>query len=226
MDKELDLYYQTTLTKKYKPQKWIGYLFQENAGFEEMYNRINALNPNLVIDAGCGRNKHKNHIKNLIGFDASPYPEVDLHCAILDAPFDPNSADAVLALGSVQYISRAYVVENMKQIISWVKPGGLIEMRVMLDDDKSKEYNKVYDREALRFPWDNALIEEITNDQCLEFVTLPWSYSATAPEEGLEKEIQLMTGYMPPERMERRKEKFRAMQELSRLAWTWRKSNE
>ena len=165
----VDQYYNSGLPKKYNPDEWWGDSYQENAGFEEMYARINALNPTLVIDAGCGRNNHKAHIKNLIGFDASPFTEVDIHCPILEAPFETETADAVLALGSVQYISREYILANMEKIISWVKPGGLIEIRVKFNNTFSQEYHKVYDKDVVRYLWDDELRNEITKKYNLEY---------------------------------------------------------
>jgi SAM-dependent methyltransferase len=230
MDKELDLYYQTTLPSRYGPTTWKGNHFQENAGIEEMYARVNALDPTLVIDAGCGKNKHKPFIKNLIGFDASPYLGVDMNCAILDAPFEPASADAVLCLGSIQYINEEYILANIDKVISWVKPGGLIEMRVMLNDAFSQEYHKVYDKDAVRHPWDDQLRNKITEKYNLEYVVEPWTYNATASIELLERKYRKFqrkrvdTGRKDQEWLESVKLKDSLMQQLKRQCWTWRKS--
>ena len=206
-----DQYYNSILPNKYNPDTWWGDEYQENAGFEEMYNRINALNPNLVIDAGCGRNKHKNHIKNLIGFDASPYPEVDLHCAILDAPFDPNSADAVLALGSVQFISKEYIIENVERIVSWVKPGGLIEIRILLQDKVAKNYIEEYDKKGVKVSWDTELKNYVSKKYNLSYFIKPWIYNGTASIDVIEK-ISL------------NKKRAIAKQNLKRECWTWIKN--
>lgn len=232
MDKKLDLYYQTTLPQRYNPKQWNGNTFQERSGIEEMYDRINALKPSLVIDAGCGKNQHKYFIKNLIGFDASPYPNVDMHCAIQDAPFEPNCADAVLALGSVQYISRDYVLKNIEKIISWVKPGGLIEMRVVFNDDFSRAYHQIYDKDAVRFFWDDELREEITSTYNLQYEVEPWIYKATAPAGVLEKKYKkftkrkIETGLKTEEDLAKIQYKDSLMQNLKRQCWTWRKQYE
>ena len=199
------------MPRRYNPETWWGDEFQENAGLEEIYARINALNPNLVIDAGCGRNKHKAHIKNLIGIDASPFPEVDIHCAILDAPFEPNSADAVLALGSVQFISREYIIENMQKIISWVRPGGLIEMRVLLQNDIAKDYIKKYDKRRVKISWDPELQDYLSTQHNLSYLVTPWVYEATAPMDVIEKNSQ-------------REGRAMAKRELKRECWTWIKN--
>jgi trans-aconitate methyltransferase len=205
-----DPYYATHLPRRYNPKKWDGDSFQENARLEDIYERVNALNPTLVIDAGCGRNNHKSHIKNLVGFDASPFPEVDHCCPISEAPFAPQSADAVLCLGSVQFISRDYIKENMDRIVSWVKPGGLIEMRVMMVDEFTKEYWATFDPRTVKVPWDKELRDEITAKHNLEYAVDPWVYRAELLPDGIIRRSK------SPERLEKR-------QQLERECWTWRK---
>lgn len=207
-----DPYYDTILVKRYNPKKWNGDAFQENAGLEELYERINSLNPNLVIDAGCGRNAHKKHIKNLVGFDASPFPEIDYHCPILEAPFEKECADAVLCLGSVQFISRDYIIENMDRVISWVKPGGLIEMRVMVADEDAKRFWKEYDPKGVKYPWDAELREEIAKKHNLEYLIEPWTYQSTANEEELKKRNRSLD-----------EERIQLRASQKRECWTWRK---
>lgn len=206
----MDLYYTSILTGRYDPGKWWGDAYQENSGLEEMYDRINALNPTLVIDAGCGRNRHKPYIQNLIGFDASPFPEADIHCAISEAPFETNSADAVLVLGSVQFISRDYIISNMEKIISWVKFDGLIEMRTLLQNEQARNYIKKYDTRGVKVPWDNELRDYLSQIYNLEYVIEPWIYAATAPLEVIEKKAEI-------------EEQAMAKRELKRECWTWRK---
>lgn len=207
----IDPYYDSILTKRYNPETWWGDEFQENAGLEEMYTRINALNPTLVIDAGCGRNKHKSYIKNLIGFDASPFPEVDINCPILEAKFNPASADAVLCLGSVQFISREYIIENMDRIISWVRPGGLIEMRVMVTDENAKNFIEMYDPQSVKYPWDVALRNDLSVRHNLDYVVNPWTYQATAPIDTVKKKAGNIESAM-------------LKRQLKRECWTWIKN--
>jgi hypothetical protein len=214
-----DIYYSSILVRRYNPKKWKGDAYQKNAKLDELYDRINSLNPSLVIDAGCGRNSHKSQIKNLIGFDASPFPEVDICCPISEAPFEPESADAVLCLGSVQFIGRNYIIENMDKIISWVKPGGLIEMRVMLADSIAIDFWKYDDPNGVKFPWDESLRAEIANKHKLEYMVAPWVYHGDLDDEKLEaiKETRKQSGYRINE------EKIRLRAKQSRECWTWRK---
>lgn len=121
------------LKRKFDPTYWTGYKsfkYYNHTGANLVWE-VNSLDPDLVIDAGCGFNRYKGHIKNLIGFDQEPFPYADLICKIEDAPFRPESADVVMALGSVQFGDITLVEHQMNKIVSWVKPGGYIIMRTM-----------------------------------------------------------------------------------------------
>lgn len=170
-----DLYHDRPEIKEtFNPEYWSGYKGQREAGLDEIYDRVNALDPDLVIDAGCGRNQHKEHIKNLVGFDPSPFPNVDFVSTILEAEFDSESADAVLALGSVQFISEEYIIENMKKIVSWVKPGGLIEMRGRVGPPGEKVHKHWYN-------FDDDLQEKVMKLLDLEYLVEPTLYPSDMP---------------------------------------------
>lgn len=207
----MDPYYNTIMPKRYNPNRWHGDDFQINAKLDQLYERVNALDPKLVIDVGCGRNKHKGHIKNLIGFDASPFPEADLHCPILEAEFEPESADAILVLGSVQFISREYIIENIDRAISWVRPGGLIEMRVMVFDDQAEEFMSKYDKRSVKVAWDDELKAEVAKKHNLSYVVEPWFYQAMATDESIQRNAGRLHRAM-------------AKRELKRENWTWIKN--
>jgi hypothetical protein len=56
------------LSKKFNPSKWDGYMaFQHytHSGMN-LIDDVNALDADLVIDVGCGHNRFKGHIQNLI----------------------------------------------------------------------------------------------------------------------------------------------------------------
>ena len=56
----MDLFYQNKhLTKRYSPERRRD-IIKDLTELNAMYERINALNPQLVIDVGCGRNYNKN----------------------------------------------------------------------------------------------------------------------------------------------------------------------
>jgi len=148
--------------KKFAPGKWKGDKHSKSPdNFVSMYKRINDLDPTLVIDAGCGKNQHKLYIKNLLGLDASPHPEIDICSTILDVSIVPGSVDAVLVLGSIQYLSIEYILVNMERIIDWLRPGGLIEMRVAVRRSNQNQF------------WTDELRKEVTEKHNLEYVQEP-----------------------------------------------------
>ena len=161
----MDLFYRNKhLTKRYSPERYRDFI-KDLTELHKMYNRINALNPQLVIDVGCGRNYNKNSIKNLIGFDAMTYPEADIHCPILEAPFKPLSADAIIAYSVLQMLNEEYKIQCYEKIISWVKYDGLLEMRANIWDDQ--EYYGELDESI-------DAIHGYTNKFNLEYVVEPW----------------------------------------------------
>ena len=96
------------------------------------------------------------------------FPNADKHCTILDAPFDTNSADVVIAYGSLQFIDEQFTRENLKKIISWVKIGGLIEMKV-----NGRYINSKYESPG-RFWWNYDAINKFTAEFNLEFEIKPY----------------------------------------------------
>jgi SAM-dependent methyltransferase len=139
-------------------KKWEGYkvfhLYTYSGA--NLIEEVNSCDPQLVIDVGCGHNRFKGRIKNLVGFDIVPRRNIDMCCSILDAPFVENQADVVLALGVVQFGDIEQVVENLEKIVSWVKPGGYIVMRA-----NTKHTTK-------RFGWTEQHIHTFTNILGLE----------------------------------------------------------
>jgi hypothetical protein len=120
------------LDKLFNPDSYRGHFWARQfqvAGLN-LIEEINELDPDLVIDAGCAHNRFKGHIKNLIGFDRMHFPFVDLHMKIEEANFRSQSADVVMALGSIHFGSLETIEQQIDRVVSWVKPGGFIVMRV------------------------------------------------------------------------------------------------
>jgi hypothetical protein len=154
------------LQDKFNPVTWKGFKafeYYTHSGIN-LIDEVNNLDPDLVIDVGCGHNRFKGHIKNLIGFDQSPFPFVDMVCDIQDANFRPNCADVVIALGSVQFGNKELVKSQMKKIVSWVKPGGYIIMRTM--KDWYGDYD--YPHSNAHYIWSYEDVSEISNENNLE----------------------------------------------------------
>lgn len=172
----------TVLQDMFNPILWTGDSFdmQDQNQIKELHARINALNPKLVIDAGCANNIHKDKINNLVGFDAMPYPNADQHCSILDATFNLNSADVVIAYGSLQFLDEQFTRENLKKIINWIKPNGLLEMKV-----NGRYINKESPPSDGRYWWNYDAITNFSNEFNLKFKIKPysinWNHTPLAP---------------------------------------------
>jgi hypothetical protein len=76
----------------------------EHTGWE-LADEVNKLNPEKVLDVGCGYHPFKGRIQNLIGID--PYNnQADYEVDILEYKVKPESHDVILALGSINFNSK------------------------------------------------------------------------------------------------------------------------
>jgi len=91
-------------------------------------DEVNAMNPDNVIDIGCGYNEFKGKIKNLIGID--PYndrADIDVHT--LD--YKPDiQFDVAICLGSINFGSSDKILNELENVVNMVKPGGMLYFRV------------------------------------------------------------------------------------------------
>jgi len=77
----------------------------EHTGWE-LAEEVNRLNPASVLDVGCGYHPFKGRIQNLVGID--PYNNcADYEVDILDYKVKPESHDVIIALGAINFNSRA-----------------------------------------------------------------------------------------------------------------------
>ena len=128
-----------------------------------MIDDINAMNPTLVLDLGCGSNFYKNKIKNLIGVDILSKDE-DIVCPIesIDRIFQPNCADIILALGSINFGNDDLILEQLKQVNKVCKPGGLIYFRC-----NQNPSHEIY------YTWNFDKIKKYTEQMNFEFAVEP-----------------------------------------------------
>lgn len=146
--------------QKFDPSSWQGYRAFNNYQFTgiNLVKEVNDLDPDLVLDVGCGHNRFKHHIKNIIGFDQQPFPFADMHVSIEQAPFRQECADVALCLGSVQFGTKDQVLHQIERIVSWVKPGGYIVMRTFVEANRMQN---------LFFEWDQGLIDFVQEKHLL-----------------------------------------------------------
>lgn len=158
------------LADKFNPGAWAGWKawkHYKHTGFN-LIDEVNALDPDLVIDVGCGHNRFKGHIQNIIGFDQEPFPFVDIVSNIEDINFRKESVDVILALGSVQFGDRDLVCKHFAKVVDWVKPGGYIVMRTMRDSLTP------YHHQQAHYIWTDNDITSIGNMHNLEIVKGPF----------------------------------------------------
>lgn len=138
--------------------KYFGGVWKEDMSFthsgESLIKTINDLNPNKVLDVGCGYNFFKNKIHNLIGID--PYnSNADIMVRVED--YNPNETyDVILALGSINFGSKLNINNQLYKLNKLLAPGGKIFFRVNpgLEHHWAKEESKG----IVFFPWNLKFI--------------------------------------------------------------------
>ena len=99
----------------------------EHTGWE-LAEEINKLNPEKVLDVGCGYHPFKGRINNLIGIDT--YNNcADYEVDILDYKVKPASHDVIMALGSINFNSRDEIEARFGHCVDLLKQGGKFFLR-------------------------------------------------------------------------------------------------
>jgi len=99
----------------------------EHTGWE-LADEINKLNPERVLDVGCGYHPFKGRINNLVGID--PYNNcADYEVDILDYKVKPESHDVIIALGSINFNSRDEIQARFGHCVDLLKTGGKFYLR-------------------------------------------------------------------------------------------------
>jgi SAM-dependent methyltransferase len=94
----------------------------------QLIEEINQLNPESVLDVGCGYHPFKGRIQNIVGID--PYNNLaDYEVDILDYKVKPASHDVVIALGSINFNSRDEIEQRFAHCVSLLKTGGKFYLR-------------------------------------------------------------------------------------------------
>ena len=99
----------------------------EHTGWE-LAEEINKLNPERVLDVGCGYHPFKGRIQNIIGID--PYNnQADYEVDIVDYKVKPASHDVIMALGSINFNSRDEIQARFAHCVGLLKRGGRFFLR-------------------------------------------------------------------------------------------------
>ena len=135
----------------------------EHTGWE-LADEINKLNPERVLDVGCGSHPFKGRIQNLIGID--PYNNcADYEVDILDYKVKPESHDVIIALGSINFNSRDEIESRFAHCVSLLKPGGRFFLRANPGiTHKTGPYVEI-------FPWTFEVVNEFAEKYNLRLDT-------------------------------------------------------
>lgn len=88
---------------------------------------VNSMNPEAVLDVGCGYHPFKGRIKNIVGID--PYNDcADYQVDILDYKVN-TKYDAVIALGSINFNSQDEIEQRFLACVNLLKKEGKLIMR-------------------------------------------------------------------------------------------------
>ena len=135
----------------------------EHTGWE-LAEEINKLNPERVLDVGCGYHPFKGRINNLIGID--PYNNcADYEVDILEYKVKPESHDVILALGSINFNSRDEIEARFGHCVNLLKPGGKFFLRANPGiTHKTGPYVEI-------FPWTFEVVNEFAEKYNLRLET-------------------------------------------------------
>jgi hypothetical protein len=131
----------------------------------QLADEINKLDPQSVLDVGCGYHPFKERIQNIVGID--PYNNcADYQVDILDYRVKPESHDVIMALGSINFNSKDYIEQRFSRCIELLKTGGRMYFRANPGiPHKTGPYVDI-------FPWSFEIVNEFAekyNLKLLEF---------------------------------------------------------
>ena len=90
---------------------------------------IFALNPETILDLGCGYNEFKKYFPHLIGIDLAN-DHADVVSDFLDYECEDESVDVMLALGSINFGTQELVEKQIAWMTRKLKKGGTMFIRV------------------------------------------------------------------------------------------------
>lgn len=154
---------------KYATRFWGGGVWQPKTDIYQytgwgLVDEINKRNPKKVLDVGCGYNQFKPRIPNLIGIDKFNN-SADYMVDILEYNVAPNTYDAVMVLGSINFGEYADVAERFQKVVEITAPGGRIYVRANPGEThKNGAWIQI-------FPWDFEAAHRVANECGVELVT-------------------------------------------------------
>lgn len=128
-------------------------------------DEITKRNPRAVLDVGCGYNQFKPRIPNLVGIDKYNN-SADYMVDILEYNVEPNTYDAVIVFGSINFGTYEDVSLRFKKVFELTAPGGRIYVRANPGEThKNGSWIDI-------FPWDFDSVYRIAKEHNAKLITL------------------------------------------------------
>jgi ubiquinone/menaquinone biosynthesis C-methylase UbiE len=117
-----------------------------------LIQEVKRINPDVVLDLGCGENLYKPFFKQVVGVDSDPTSSCDIVANIENLSFDDNYADVTFCFGVLSSSQVSLALPEIKRV---TKAEGLIFIRDLLDIEDSLEAvrvanNMLFDRPPTR----------------------------------------------------------------------------
>ena len=130
----------------------------------QLAEEINKQNPQNVLDVGCGYHPFKGRIPNLVGID--PFNNcADYQVDVLEYKIKPGSHDHIIALGSINFNSKADIEARFSRCVELLAPGGMFYLRANTGvPHKSGPYVEI-------FPWTFEVVNEFAEKYNLKLLT-------------------------------------------------------
>lgn len=154
---------------EYSTRFWGGGVWQPRTDVYQysgwnVVDEINKSNPRAVLDVGCGYNQFKPRIPNLVGIDKYNN-SADYMVDILDFDVEPQSYDAVIVFGSINFGTYADVSARFKKVFELTAPGGKIYVRANPGEEhKNGPWIQI-------FPWDFKNAHAIATEHGVKLIT-------------------------------------------------------
>ena len=154
---------------KYAARFWGGGVWQPRTDIYQytgwgIVDEINKRNPRSVLDVGCGYNPFKPRIPNLVGIDKFNN-SADYMVDILEYNVEPNTYDAVIVFGSINFGDYGDVSARFRKVFELTAPGGKIYVRANPGNThKNGPWIDI-------FPWDFEAAHRIAKEHAIKLVT-------------------------------------------------------
>lgn len=142
------------MLKSYFSNEWSNDTTYKYSG-DYLIDKINDLNPNRVLDVGCGFNHYKDKINNLFGID--PYNDEACSKIGIEDIGSNIMYDVILALGSINFGTENNINKQMRKIDEILKDKGHLFMR--LNPGLNHHWSNGKSDDIIFFPWTKQKIK-------------------------------------------------------------------